>query len=700
MVRYGVFCTFYDYYVFGLLKTYIINSIANQRSLYKAKDMLSFSKKLYLSFSIVLVLLLLVGITAFVAINHSSEGLSQYRSLTAANNAIGNVQSNMLMVRMNVKDYLITSSDKDKQEFDAYWEKTIQALAEASTVVSDPDRKQSILQMEGLLTEYGATFEKVVELKTQENALVETVLNVNGPLMEKALTNILISAKDDGDMVAAYNASLATRSLLLTRLYAVKFLETNTQVDAEVVYKEFKDLNVLLQVLEIELQNPKRLELLAEVSKEVILYETAFNDIVAEAAERNALIEDTLNRIGPHVAKLTEDLKISLKQTQDEIGDRLQKSEDTAVIVIGGLVVLAVLLALGIALLITRSTTRSLGGDPQMVTDIVRQVAKGDLALDLSDRNEAEDSLYRAVRNMVESLQNKAALARKIADGDLSANVMLASEQDSLGLALQDMVKNLNDILTEIQGAVDQIAVGSSQVSGFSHALAEGATEQKDHLQTISAALEQLSVQTNENAQSAREANALAASAQQAVTQGQTHMKDMVVAMADIKDAGETIASFIKTIDEIAEQTNLLALNAAIEAARAGEQGRGFAVVADEVRGLASRSTDAALETSKLIQLSEAKTQHGVTIAEETDKALNEVFESIKEVTSRVSAISTASGEQALAVDEVTRSITSVGDVVEQNAAGSVEGAAAAEELSGQGDAMRDTMSHFVLAKR
>jgi methyl-accepting chemotaxis protein len=656
-------------------------------------NMLSFSKKLYFGFGAVIFLLILVGVVSFITIKNSSSGFSDYRSQSRATNAASGIQANLLMVRMNVKDYLISSSQKDIEEFNFYLDKTNQFIKNAELDLKERGWIQKLNVVDSKLLTYKASFEQVIKLTKKSDQASKNVLDVKGPIIEKMMTELLLNFKNSGDINSAHKTSLMLRNLLLARLYVIKFRSNNEDNSIVRVNNEFTQMNQQLEDLIAAQQTP--LPLLKQLQTDIDIYSAGFNTLTTAIKARNKIVDSTLNIIGPEVAEMLSQLKLDIKKQQDLMGPELESQNTTAIYIIGIFVVVATLLGMLIVFLITRSTFKQLGGDPQVVSDITRRVSKGELDMSLPDNNEPPESLYADIRVMIESLKDKAKLAQRIADGDLSSDVKLASEKDVLGLALKSMVTTLSEVLNQVQMAGDQIAAGSMQVSTFSQSLAEGATQQKDSLVSIAASIEELSTQTTANANSANEAHKLAETAQKAILLGQKHMQDMILAMSEIKDAGDQISAFIKTIDEIAEQTNLLALNAAIEAARAGEQGRGFAVVADEVRSLAARSTIAAEETAKLILLSSGKTQNGTHIAQSTASALEKVFEGINSTSDFVATIARASNEQAIAVDEVTRGVSQVSDVVEVNALASVQGAAAAEELTGQTRSMRDMMMKF-----
>jgi len=373
--------------------------------------------------------------------------------------------------------------------------------------------------------------------------------------------------------------------------------------------------------------------------------------------------------------------------------------EDTEFAVINTTIfgtIFAIIAGAMFALYLTRHVMQLLGGEPAYIGAIARSVARGDLSRSLESEGEVQ-GIFAEMKNMMSYLQEKADLAQRIAAGELNHQVNLASEKDTLGLALQKMTANLNDVLGQTKMASDEISLGSSSVSQGSSSLSKGAGTQAENLVNISSSLNELSYQISDNAKNATQANELVSQAQSESKVGSDKMSLMVNAMEEITDSSQKISQFITTIDEIAAQTNLLALNAAIEAARAGEQGRGFAVVAEEVRNLAARSTVAAEETSKLIEVSVNKTVHGSSIAAETAESLRLIFEHIGKTSDLVQEIANASNEQAVGAEEINKGISEIDGVTQENNDAAQSSAAAAEQLSTQADHLKVMLSKFIL---
>ncbi len=372
------------------------------------------------------------------------------------------------------------------------------------------------------------------------------------------------------------------------------------------------------------------------------------------AEKQMAAVQAAFAELEPRLAALTASIDKTNQQLSAEVGHSVDQTQMAIGISMAVAVVVLVVLATGI----TRAMLRQLGAEPQDAAALAQRVAAGDLATSIQLDSKDTSSLMAQLRAMQHSLAEVVSHVRRDADGVASASV--------------------------------QIAQGNQDLSNRTE-------EQASALEETATSMEELSSTVKQNADNARQGNQLAASASAVAVKGGEVVGQVVQTMKGINDSARKIADITSVIDSIAFQTNILALNAAVEAARAGEQGRGFAVVASEVRSLAGRSAGAAREIKALISASVDRVEQGTALADQAGATMTEVVSAIRRVADIMGEISAASNEQSVGVSQVGQAVTLMDQATQQNAALVEESAAAAETLKSQAHALVHAVSVFKL---
>lgn len=484
----------------------------------------------------------------------------------------------------------------------------------------------------------------------------------------------------------------------------------NTQQNIDEYLKEAQeDVNNNIHILEQYKSNAEvdlsKIEVVEDIMEQEKAIRTKLYQVMQskepDALERGYYIfeQELQPLLDEQGVKLREIKEEQIQLSNEQIGT-VNKAYYVTLIIVGVVMLFVLITSVAVANKLLKAILTPL----HEIENATNALAQGDFSVNISYESKDEfgttcKSIQASFVELKRIINSTAYMLREMADGNFAVDPRMnfPGEMEEIEDAGADLIQKMNIFFSEIKASSNQISAGAEQVASGSQALAQGATEQASSIEELSASITEVSENVATNAENAKKANMLATTSGEVAEATLQDMKEMLSAMNEISISAENIEKVIKVIDDITFQTNILSLNAAVEAARAGVAGKGFAVVADEVGNLAQKSLDSAKEITSLIEGAIASVNAGERIAKKTSQAFYGLTEKISDVISTVNEIAVASQEQSESIKQVTIGVDQISCVVQTNSATSEESAAASEELSGQANILDTLVGQFKL---
>ena len=656
----------------------------------------SLKHMIFAGFGLVLALLMVLAAMSLRGTSIIGHDFTDYRQAARESLLVNDAAQTMLEARLRVMQYRITNDDEFAQRVASGIDHMLELKAEIADFMADEALTQEVAGLTDIVGQYQSTFDEVVELQTRRNIVVP-MLNGAGRDARSALSEIMSTAYNDNDPAAAYYAARAQESLMLARYYGEKYLLANSPDDRNRTREEIAETLDRVHIARGEIQNPGRRALLGQFNDHFSQFMAHFDEVVSLIETRNSLLAQ-LDTFGPQLASGYGSVLQTVVDTQNTVGPRASAEVASVTRTTTIIAVIAVLAGAVAAFFIGRLISGAIANVVARMTDL----AEGRLDIEITgdDRKDELGDMARALLVFQENGREKVRLEQEQA------------EQQKI--AEEEKRRAMNELADSFEASVNEVVTGVSsaaeQMVSLSKVLSESAERAGERSTAVAAASEEASTNVETVAAASEEMTNSIAEVSTRISES-AGMTDNAAKSADhttqtvskLSTSAQTIGEVISMISAIAEQTNLLALNATIEAARAGEAGKGFAVVASEVKSLANQTAKATEEISAQITGMQGDTDAVV-------EAIDKIGGMIKELNSTSSSIAAAVEEQHSATQEIARNtlqaadgtrevssnITAVSSAVQETGQAASEVLTASSQLASEAERLRENVADFL----